>query len=455
MSENNEIQINFRDYWFYTIRKWRGMLLFGLIFAAVLGGFIICKHYLYDNKNNNYAEKMAQYNAELLSYQQIYNAYEAEFNKSNDELNAQLDYMGNSILLRLNPQYALETSVDIVIMLDDGQTDSNYDKVDSILKVYADGIMYKTDWEKVGKLVGLEEKYIKELVIVDIDYDSNVITVSVLYPDEEYGELILDDILAQANSRKNEYDLYGNYSIKELNKTSVYNKNEIVDETINASNSLYLELQNHYNDVETFINSMEMPVNPANDILSRAAFLKRIIIFAIIGFIIGVLIYFIAQYYRFVRKGIIYSGDEFGRITGLYILGIFPKNTNTRIFKAVDKLIDKKDGTYSEQDENTVLERININFNSLKEDAKDVIVLGNVSEEELSKIVEGISKKYKDIHFSSGSNIKENVDSLRRLTEADSVILVVKRENTMLSELLDEQNTLRTLDKHVIGCVVL
>ena len=73
MSEKDEIQINFRDYILYTLKRWRSIIAVALVFALIAAGLVVFKSL------NSWDENLSKYDAELVTYNEEKEAYDTNF----------------------------------------------------------------------------------------------------------------------------------------------------------------------------------------------------------------------------------------------------------------------------------------------------------------------------------------------------------------------------------------
>ncbi|MBQ9200161.1 MAG: hypothetical protein IJ141_08290 [Lachnospiraceae bacterium] len=452
MNGNNEIQINFKDYLIYTLRRWRSIIVVSILLAACVGGLVLIKGIIgHDKQVKEYNEQMEQYEEDYANYENTWLAFSFEVDNLKKKADIEAAYMQDSILIKLDPYNVLTTKV--TLMLSEKNSNDNTEgtssRKNSLLRAYYNSLYEYADWDKVAGLINTKSEYAKELVNIEIDYEGSVINIKVIYPDEGYAYAIIDMLLDDAKKNLSEIDGYKDFDLVTINQSSEYIRDDSLANYINNKIKAYTDSQNAYIKGVSDTEALVEPSKPDSSRLSRKRLLVKTIIIAFVILIFGIVLMFIIYYYGFTRKGIVYSADEFRRITGVYNLGVFDRRKGRK--SLIDRAIDKKDKDMANTDSETVYERINLYLENNK-DIKNIFLLG-INCKSLEQIKDMLTEDNKDKSFNAYDDLKDN-EALKALFETDGVILVVERERTMLAELLSDKAFIENNGKKIIGNIV-
>ncbi len=458
MNENEEIQINFRDYMLYSLKRWRSILVIALLCALAAAGIVVAKSAIsWDENLKKYDEEVEKYNEEHEIYEDNLVAFSLALDNFKRNYEDAEEYSDNSILIGLDANYYMAVNTDLMLLKKETEEDSS-DTIDqnNVLKAYYNCLYEYADWDAVGELIHVKSEYAKELVDAQIDYDGGTISLKVIYPDEGYSYAISEMLINGANTKMNEYGYFGGYDMVLINQSSGYEYSKELMDFINEKKSAFEKAKTDYEsgqeNLERYV-SEEEPKQPTMDkSLSRKHIAVVAIIVGIIGFVVGAFLMFVFYYNRFVKKGIIYSANEFNRITGINSLGVFPKaGEKKRLFGFIDRAISNKskDTSYTED---FAYERIKIHLDNLK-DVENIIIVGK-NNDKCNGIFEKLGKDIADKKFNMYEDFSSN-EALKDFYDCDGVIFIVEREKTMLSEMISNQRFVENNKKNIIGNIVL
>lgn len=451
MNENTEISINFKDYILFTLHRWRWMICMAIIFGAAFGGgYLAYKLSNWDKIGEEYNAALDAYEEDYAEYQRQITAWQAEINYQTMKKDNSEEYVRESILYRIDGDNALVTVGDIYIKPVNEEYDA--EKIKSVTCLYSEKIKNSIDWAAVGETVNLTDKNVRELVTVEVDIEANVIMLKVLYPNAGSSEMIINKICELAKNESAELEQIEPFEAYLYNVSSYYDRLPEIDENRNYANNKYNDLHTKVEAANTSLESIEEPNKP--DPISKKDFIPMTLLLAIGGIIVGVLLVFVACYRKFVHKGIIYSAGEFERISGINSLGVYSKNSKYHFPAFIDKHIDKKSNDYITEDDEVINKKIILNLKNKIKDEKNVLVLGNVNDDNLSNITKILSKEFDDVSFDYSTDIDDSIDNIKKIMESDAVILAMAREKTGLPELMKVKKLVDNYDKDIMGDII-
>lgn len=451
MNERSEISINFKDYIQYTLHRWRWMVLSMVLLGVIFGGlYLINKLSNWDNTVADYNSSMAEYDEEYKDYSQQVAAWQAEIDYEKNKKESISKYVQESIFYGLDSDNALITTGDIFIQ----PVGSDYDinKIKSVTALYGDLIKYSINWSEIGEIVNLSEKNVRELVSIDVDSDANVISLRVFYPDEGSSEIIINKIYELAENESGKLGQIESFKTSLYNISSFYDRISEIEENRNEVNERYDELTIKIKSAKNSMDSIEEPIKP--EPISRRKYILMAVLLGIIGMFIGLLLVFVACYNKFAKKGIVYSAGEFEKISGINNLGVYSRKKKYHFLAIIDRIIDKHTNDYSDEDDDIIDKKIILNIKNKISDEKNVLILGNTDEDNVSNVVKVLSKGLDDINFDSSIDVCDSIDTIEKIIASDAVILVSERDKTGLPVLFKTVKLVNNYDKDIIGNIV-
>ena len=458
--DNNiyEQEIDLRDLMFAVFRKWRLIVLFAFIFSVFLGGYKCVKELINKNNEEYVAEMKEQYLTDQTKYEQSKKGYESDIESFNASITNQEEYKEKSILLKLNPYNKETASVDVFVKMSEmpessGVTATSVDFADSVVKAYASAIQQGGFLEDISREMGIELIYLKELITVTTDYDSNMLNVSVAYTDKEGAGKILDEILKNLKTMYPDIQEHlGQHNLSVMNQ----NVGVLTDQTLADYQKLKVEDLSATNkkleDTEKALKGLEEPAKPVA--LSRISIIKEGVKYGILGCFVGALLVVFCVCVVYVMNGKINTDDDLKNRFGLKLLGGFLQTRVKRVFSGIDMWLDRLEGRDIVSDE-TVVDIISSNILGMINKGESIFLTGMVEETRLADLTEKIQQRLSKLKFGLGTDIVHNAESLQNLQQYDIVILVVSRRQTKLREIEKEIEVVHNMKKELLGYIVL
>lgn len=458
--DNNiyEQEIDLKDLIFAVFRRWRTIIIFAFIFTILFGGYKCVKELINQNNEEYVAELKKQYNTDLEKYEKYKKAYEQDIDSINTSVANQEEYKKKSVLLKLDPYDKGTASVDIFVKMVEvpesaGITVTSVDSADSVVKAYASAIQHGNFLEDISKKMRIDLIYLKELVTITTDYDSNMLNVSVSYTDKEGAGEILDVILDHLKSMYPEIQKnLGKHNLSIMNqdigvvtdpKLVDYQK-EKVEDLANTNKNL--------EDTEKALKELQKPEKPVA--LSKMAIFKVGVKYGSLGCIAGV---FLSTFYVciiFLMNGKLNTDEGLKNYFGLKHLGSFAYIRKNKTLSGVDMWLDRLEGRESASDD-SVCDIISANILGMLNKGNSVFLTGMVEEYYLSNLVEELQKRLPELKLGFGSDIIHCAATLQNLQQYDTIILVEARIQSKIREIEKEIETVRNMKRGILGYIVM
>ena len=455
-----EQEIDLKDLMFSVLRKWRPIILIAILFAVLLGAFKTLKGINQLNDAEYVEKNQTAYDSSLEQYDSTKTRLEREIKNIQDNIESQQKYKEDSILMNINPYDEYVASATLYISTDyqimPGMAYQNPNSASSLLSAYMsiaqNGEMYNYVLSKMNDKLGL--RYLKELVKLEPDYDNNMLTITVVADTKkranEVMKLLMDSIEA---------------SHENLNQAIGVHEVNVVDQA--DSVTVDLELEKTQNDFSTNMELLDTNLQtktkefselkePVNSLLSKRSVLMGAIKYAVLGGVLGgfMMVFFICV--AFLMSDKLVNEKEIRRRYGIMVLGVFAKNGKKKAFAFVDRWLDKLEGTAgSETDEEHTFEVIAANTLNYAEGVKNILLIGTADKETLERLCSGLSGLLPGLSLTVGGNPCGDARTIKETASCDAVIMVEQRDRSMFGTMEQELGLVESLNKKVLGCVVL
>ena len=458
--DNNiyEQEIDLKDFMFAVFRKWRLVVLFAFIFAVLLGGYKCVKELMHQNDEEYVAELTEQYLMEQMKYEQSKKAYERDIESFNASITNQEEYKEKSILLKADPYDKGTASVDVFVKMSEtpesnGIMVTPVDFADSVVKAYASAIQQGGFLEDISREMGVNLIYLKELVTVTTDYDSNMLNVSVTYTDKEGAGKILDVILKNLKSMYPDIQEHlGQHNLSIMNQ----NIGVITDQTLAGYQKQKVDnlaaTNKNLKDTEKALKELEEPTKPVA--LSRMSIVKKGVKYGILGCFVGAFLVTVCVFLAFAMNDKINTDEDLKNRFGLMLLGGFAQTRVKKSFTGVDMWLDRLEGREIVSDE-SVVDIISANILGMLNKGESVFLTGMVEEPRLSGLAEEIQQRLSELKLGFGTDILYSAVTLKNLQQYDTVILVESRRKTKLREIKKEVELVRNMKKQMLGYIII
>ena len=454
-----EQEIDLKDLIFTVLRKWRLILVIALLLGVAAGGYKSGKELLKQKDDVFVAKLREEYNNDLEKYNQTKVGYERDIENYNASITYQEKYKKKSILLTIDPYNKGRASTDIFVKMSDlpkenGITVNSVDFADGVVKAYASGIEQGGALKELAKDNNIELIYLKELIKVTTDYDSNMLNVTVSYPDEKGAQEILSEIINSIKSMYPEIQLnLGNHKIAIMNQDiGVVTDSNLADFQKQKVNDLAQTNQN-LKDTEKALEDLEKPEKPVA--LSKGAILKAGIKYGILGGLAGAFVVGFGICMVFIVNGRVNVDEDLKHRLGIKLLGVYSsKPRKKQFFSMVDRWLDRMEGKEYFTDE-TINSMIAVNLCNYVNKGDAVLLTGMADEEHLKQLTVRLQEKTADIKLDYAADLIRNVTTLKRISEYDRIVLVETRGSSKYRDIDKEYETIINRNKEVVGYIML
>lgn len=461
MNQNNnyEQEIDLKDLMFAVLRKWRLILATAVLFAVLLGGFKTAKGLGQMRDETYVSENQKAYEESLEQYEITKGRLEKEIENIQNNIQDQQDYRENSILMNINPyDVYVETAsyyvgTDYVIL--PGMSYQNPNTSASILKGYMsiaqNGEMYNYVLSRMKNSMSL--RYLKELVTIEADYDNSMLDIRVIGDTKERASEVMSCIRESIeNSRETMTAAIGAHSINAVEESSFVSVDLDLDQKQKEFSATMDQLDTSLEEKTEELKALE---EPANTLLNSAVVVKSGVKYGILGGVLGAFLVVFFVCVAFLMSDKLVSARELKRRYGVPVLGVFSRQPKGA-FAFIDRFINSlESGKSQEMEEKQLFEVAAANAENHMESVREILLIGTVDEAMLEMVRDGLAGNLRGVSLTVGGDLGRSADAIRKVPGCDGVILVEKRNASGFAAIEQELDVVRSLEKPVIGCMVL
>ena len=421
-------KINIKDFFKYAYTKWK-MVLFITVFITVvfaIFGFVKTKNKLGDYATAivNYEEILQNYNAKISNLEKASSLEKNLYDKV-------LEYSENSYMMNLDEKNIVSCNKVYVLNCDVNEKDnvSNKQSAYLVLRLLNDDFRRYIEWDKLESNLGISRYMIDQLINIKTNYSEFSITINVKWKDKEGAELIMNSIISAFTNNKDKMSELNGYSVSELDVEFVEGEDqEIVNSQYSVSNLVDNYTDNYESDTEKLEKSIE-PSAPRIEDYSIFGIFKSSIKYILVGIIFGIMIGLLCVFEYFSKKGIIYSVEEYEKLSGNVLLAdCSDSNMMDNASRRLNKFISNRG----------------------KEKIMFVYDDNNDNCDNLNQLVKTINSK--EVYV--GGNLSVDMTALKLLKEVDSVVMVYTNKKTSLKDVVKYNDFMKQIDKKILGCIV-
>lgn len=486
---NHEEEIDLIQLAFSILHKYRQILMTVVICAVLAAGFGLAKNAYSsyaagkaaDSEDVAVAKSAAQqkYDEEMLAYREEKTKHDTNVQQYQEELlenqqaiestkikiqNTQ-EYLDNSVLNTIDPYNVPVAQADLYVSTDykimPGMDYQNVDYTDAVLKAYSSLITNSETMDKVAKTVGMEERYLRELVSVSGDSSTRLLTIRAYGADEATANKILDALLVRMEEvRPTIQSTVGSHSIAQLTRTSTVsvmtwlrdNQQQNRDDLTNLQNQVTtLEaadrvLEQSIEDEQQALEAMELPKKP-----KEAGKLKMVILGALLGGVLacGVVVV------KFLLDGMVYSASELNRSTGLPVLGALASDRTKKAGK-LDAKLYQMEGRPDGSADAEMLCLMAQTIRSRAPEAKNILVTGDLPADQLEALAAALqaTEPLRGQSVTAAESILKAAATVPHVVAADAIVLAADCTVTRTNAVREQNEKITRLGKQILGCIV-
>ena len=475
---------------FSILHKYRQILMTVVICAVLAAGFGLAK-----NAYSSYAEGKAadsedvavaksaaqqKYDEEMLAYREEKTKHDTNVQQYQEELlenqqaiestkikiqNAQ-EYLDNSVLNTIDPYNVPVAQADLYVSTDykilPGMDYQNVDYTDAVLKAYSSLITNSETMDKIAKTVGMEERYLQELVSVSGDSSTRLLTIRAYGADEATANKILDALLVRMEDvRPTIQSTVGSHSIAQLARTSTVSVMTLLRDSQQQNRDDLTNLQNQVTTLEAADRVLEQSIEDEQQALEAmklpeapkegTSMPKLIVLGALLGAVLacGVVVV------KFLLGGMVYSASELNRSTGLPVLGVLASDRTKKAGK-LDAKLYQMEGRPDGSADAEMLCLMAQTIRSRAPEAKNILVTGDLPADQLEALAAALqaTEPLRGQSVTAAESILKAAATVPHVVAADAIVLAADCTVTRTDAVREQNEKIVRLGKQILGCIV-
>ena len=451
--EQYEPEIDLKDLLFHILYRWRSVMGVAVACCVLLSAYKAVR-IAGLTPEERIPQKVKEYELALARYELDKASYEQDISNDLERLAQQRDYVEKSALMQVDPYQKPVASVDLFVKLDSAEWEElpsnlGMDPTDSVIKMYTSSLASTVNWEPVKELTGMEEFYLREVLNVHTDYNSNTFTLNIVYPNGDMSQKILDIVLKQILDRQSDLaDRVGRHSLTIGNQSLTYSIDLALAESQKANLASITNYERSIVDNRTLLDELK-------DNEPQKPFIVGFAKYPVVGFGLGALLMIVVYVASYLFDGRLHGKRNLQDRYGYRLLGILPKSPKKKLLPWVDRFLDKHANIFHSYGLEETYERIAISVDTLDKRPKKILVTGTVGLKEMQTLTEAVSRQLKDITLSASPNLNMDLRTLKMLAECDGILLLEKEGCSSIAEVRQEHENIVASGKPVVGYVLL
>lgn len=480
MQSDFDQMVKLRDVFYYILKRWRSIILFGLIGGLLLGGFTFLKSKIMTSTISNELSANLESAIEKLTDDE-----KKEIEKSilaNDaiaiQLNSKLEsledryiklneQLANSLYLSMSDtdQFFIEFDIKVELISKNNmdQEDIN-ESLRQLIVAYNNQFISKNFYEYIEfQTNGLvPQDQVRDLVKTAINSSDNI-HVTLTAPEDVLPSLT-DAVKRYVDTLANDTILLPySFTIEMYNEVSRVDSNKKIQEEIAEINEQILNLSLEIDDCKIKLQEIEknsISSNQAKSEISKTS----VIINILLGFLLGAFLIIIWYIYKFMTSKNIFDvnalNDNLGLMTinQIYVFGDksalrIDKWINTRYLKKKEYISNSLTDQVSYT--KTLVELlIKKNNPELTESEPYKIgLVGELTDDRSAELIDKLDKDNESLSVSKLSLFPSTEIELRSMNEVNSMILIVKIHDTEISKISHFIKLATEMHKEILGVV--
>lgn len=447
MIQNEDyIEFDLKALFFYILRQWKPVLIFGLTLAVLLGSVMAYSEYttsLAVDMENSYWMEYQQYQDQVAFF-------EDRVSTTQEKINTLQDYLEHSVLMQTDHRnvYIAKSTyyVDSGYMILPENTYQNPDKNYTLAWLYRNYLSDYSVFEEIGAEVGIEAKYLMELVEVTIPNEFTL-SIAVSHPVQENAERIMEIV----QKKLQEVHLYLAETVNDHTITQMMNTCGVyIDEELRETQQdTYDELLTLQDDLIGYNEDLyELREGPAPGELNVVtAFIKWFILGGAVGGILVIAYLFMKS----ILRNRLHASAQLVSSFHATVLGEAICST-TRLSPIVRK-INKLEGCLSENSEDN-LQFLAENIKNHCGNAKNILICGDADACISATLAQSLNTYLTGIRLLPAGDLLKDASALRALSECDTVVMVAARDHSRNTAIKKMLTLIQSYKKEVIGFIV-
>lgn len=443
--KKEEQMIYMKDLIFAALRRYRAVLAVALILALALGGMQVF---------SGLSAKQAPVDSTVMeTLQAQYEMDKADAERlvetAQNNLDSYKDYHANALLMQINPYGHYEARLSLYI-----QTDyqirpelvyQDPDRTSAVLSAYEVVLRGDAVLKAMSTALNTEAKYISEVFTVRKTDQNGTLQLVVKLPTEDAAKALLPVLAEQADAAQDLVEkTVETHTVTVVESSVVAMVDASVAELQQKNKDRVSVLEKALTDAQAVLEGVEVPV--AVTTASVKSVLKRAVIFAVLGGVLGAFLTVCVIWVMHIVSDKVYGARNLTDRTGVKVIGAVAAKAE----KGLDSWLNKQEGR-DVAPADARLTTLAVDIRCRLGDGKYLLVTGSGDAQAL---VEALSRHLPGVQVESG-NILQSAAALQSLKACDAVVLAETCGVSRYSVVERQVRVIEDYNKQLLGCVLI
>ena len=451
--KQNEQVIYLKDLLFSALYKWKTIVIWSLALALVLGlgkgalSFLNMRN-LDLQENNAQQQKLQQdvYEAKKAALQQ-------QIDANHENAQQQQKYLDESVLMNLDPYNLYEIYLSIYV-------DTNYqilpnmdyqnpDLTNAIIHSYIEFICNTDSTPALAEIVSTKPEYMPELLSVETPYDTQTMAFRIKAQDETTANQLLQFLIDRIQEARTDI-------AKIVGAHELHVKEQYVRFTLDADLAQKQQEQiNKLNDLNDSITNLQTTKNelraPTALVVSYTTVIKDVVLFAIIGGILGAFLICMYAWVVHISTSKVYSAKTLTNHTGLQVLGcvgISPQKNK------LDRKLAVLEGRNTIDAEKQCA-LLACSIGALCGNVQRLMITGQTTSADRDILANALRQAMPNVQILDDGNLLEDLSARKALDPATPILLIEQCGTSSYAGIEQSVEIATSHGAPIIGCVLL
>ena len=485
-----ENDLDFRNLWFATLRKWRFITIFSLCMMAVLGGASFLKGRRTLNDETTVSQNNAQYQSQIDAYNLSISNLNSQLATLQDQIKQKQHEKEFRYLYSIDPYNTEQLTHIYSIDIPENEDGSLKADINTVIGGI-DATIGNADLQSSllpSRTELTEDDSLNATIVRSSNNTLKTFTVMILAATEDDANTIdaaVDQLLTDKLSDMQKQ--YGEFTLTTQDQSAKITSSDIIQNLNTNYTQALTNLQSSLSSISKQLDDLKYP---EGSFINASSIKKAAIKRAIIGLILGLVLSIFFVILWFLSKDTITGVDEFSKKTNINLLGFMPRTVSKLPGKHIDAWINHMDEGTTEKDRDKTLHAIAAQIEALipanasssapnpetttnsttitgstastiparssepAETSRKILLLNANQTSAAQKLTESLKILNPD-RFLKSSTLLDDPETVKLAKETGTVILLETRGKSRYSIFAQELNLLNVMDVNVLGAILL
>lgn len=452
MEHRDNFVVNLKVLLFSALYSWKKIAVAILVCGIVLGG--IRAYSIIDDAKEDISSENPEIN--LTTEENSLNEYKYWVEVTEEKLESLKQYVENSVLMKIDYHEVYKAKstyfIDVNYQIQPGSVYQDIDYTSTLLEYYKKYLEDYSLCDEIAAEVGLETRYLQELVTVGIDGNSSI-SISVLHAEEDQAKKIkalfeenmnaIHNILNETvctHSMTRMLDSCGAYVDYDL----YYNQREDYDAIVEYQTKL-IQMKQELSNLES------NTVIAENSAPGLKSIIKQFIKWAIMGGAAGAVLLVMVVWMEVVFSDRISSTEKLMDSFTLDVLGMVA--VEEKKYDKITSWIRKIEGRLAENTEDNS-QYVAANLLNHVDGHKNILVCSDVGTQGTESVVRVLQGHAPDVTLLAAGSLVNDAQALKLLRKADAVVLAVMMNKSCCKDISASIKHIQKMNKTLAGVIV-